>query len=124
MTTRLLSCCYLLLSGSGLFVIALSYGVAPARVLGRILKITVAERDLVHIFRAVMGLYLGFAILWVIGAFFSGLTRPAIISEVVFMAGVGSGRVISVLVDGRPSILLNIYLMLEVALAAIGTILL
>jgi hypothetical protein len=54
---------YLLVSAAGLFVIALGYGISPTDVLPQILQITVSDRDMIHIFRAVMGLYFGFVVL-------------------------------------------------------------
>ena len=59
---------YLIFSAAGLFVIALSYGVAPAVVLPRVLDLTVEGTDLTHIFRAIMGLYFGMIVLRVLGA--------------------------------------------------------
>ena len=50
---------YLLFSAAGLTLVALSYGVAPADVLPRLMDVNVEGTDLTHIFRAVMGLYLG-----------------------------------------------------------------
>ena len=51
-------------------------------------------------------------------------TRAALLSEVVFMTGLALGRLLSLLVDGIPSLLLIIYLLLEVSFAAIGVYLL
>ena len=106
-------------------VIALIYGVAPATVLPRVLKVTVSDRDLIHIFRAMMGLYI--ALLKASGrslAFIPSLTRTAIISEVAFSTGLAAGRVLSLLMDGWPSTLLNFYLIIEVTSAAAGILLL
>ena len=113
---------YLLVSAAGLFVIAMGYGIAPTDVLPQILQITVSDRDMIHIFRAVMGLYLGFVVLWAAGAFVPRMAQAAILSEVVFMVGLASGRFLSLLIDGWPSILLTIYLILEAAMAVIGII--
>ena len=124
MLTPLIHRSYLLLSAVGVLVIALSYGIAPAAILPSILKVTIIDKDLIHIFRAVMGLYLAFTILWVVGAFSPRLTWTAILSEVVFMAGLAVGRVLSLLIDGLPSILLTVYLILEIILATVGIILL
>jgi Domain of unknown function (DUF4345) len=116
----LLSRRYLLFSASGLLVIALGYGIAPAAILPRVLDVTVNDRDLRHVFRAVMGLYLAFSLLWAIGAFVPRYTRTALVSEVVFMAGLACGRILSLFTDGRPSNLLTIYLILEIVMAAAG----
>lgn len=115
---------YLLFSAAGLFVIALSYGVDPAAVLPKLLDLSVEGTDLTHIFRAVMGLYLGMIVLWVLGAFRSDLTRVAVIAEIVFMLGLASGRVLSILVDGLPSMLLVAYAVAEIAMGSWGILVL
>jgi len=115
---------YLLFSASGLFVIALSYGVAPAAVLPRALDVTVQGTDLTHIFRAIMGLYLGMVALWVLGAFWAKLTRAAVIAEVTFMIGLALGRVVSIVIDGIPSALLVVYAVLEISLGVWGVLIL
>ena len=115
---------YLLFSAAGLLVIALSYGIAPKAVLPMALDLTVDGTDLTHIFRAIMGLYLGMIVLWVLGAFRVSLTRTAVIAEVVFMFGLAFGRVLSIIVDGVPSALLVVYTALEVAMGLWGVLVL
>ncbi len=115
---------YLLVSAAGLTAVALSYGVAPATVLPKLLDITVEGIDLTHVFRAIMGLYLGMIVLWVLGAFRPGLTRAAVIAEIAFMSGLAVGRVLSIVVDGMPSIALLGYTGVEIALAAWGMLVL
>lgn len=115
---------YLMFSAMGLFAIALSYGVAPADVLPRFLDLTVGGTDQTHIFRAIMGLYLGMITLWAQGAFRPNFTRVAVIAEVFFMFGLAFGRVISIVVDGVPSILLVVYTVLEFGMGAWGTVIL
>ena len=115
---------YLLFSAAGLFVIALGYGVDPAAMLPRVLDLTVEGTDLTHIFRAIMGLYLGMIVLWVLGAVRSDFTRAAVIAEVVFMFGLALGRVVSIVVDGVPSTLLMGYTVLEIAMGSWGILIL
>jgi hypothetical protein len=115
---------YLLFSAAGLFAIALSYGVAPAAILPIAFDFTVAGTDLTHIFRAVMGLYLGMIVLWVLGAFWANLTRVAVIAEVTFMFGLAFGRVVSIVIDGMPSMLLVVYAVLEIAMGLWGLLIL
>ena len=115
---------YLLFSAAGLFPIALSYGVAPAGVLPAVLDVAVEGTDLTHIFRAVMGLYLAMIVLWILGAFRPELTRVALISEVAFMFGLAFGRVLSILADGVPSLLLVAYTALEVVMGFWGILIL
>ena len=115
---------YLLFSAAGLLPIALSYGVAPAEVLPKVLDVAVESTDLTHIFRAVMGLYLAMIVLWILGAFRPELTRTALISEVAFMFGLASGRLLSIFTDGVPSLLLVAYTALEVVMGVWGILIL
>ena len=115
---------YLLFSAAGLLLIALSYGVAPAAVLPTILDLTVVGTDQTHIFRAIMGLYLGMIALWVVGAFRPDFSRAAVIAEVFFMLGLACGRVLSIIVDGIPSILLVGYTIVEIAMGLWGILIL
>ena len=71
-----------------------------------------------------MGLYLGMAVLWVLGAFRGTLTRPALICCAVFMLGLAFGRVLSFLADGQPHWLLTVYALLEVFFGIIALALL
>jgi hypothetical protein len=115
---------YLLFSAAGLSLVALSYGVAPATVLPKLLDVSVEGTDLSHILRAYMGLYLGMIALWVLGACRSGFTRPAVISEVFFMFGLAGGRLLSIIVDGIPSVLLIVYTVAEIGLGSWGILIL
>lgn len=115
---------YLLLSGIGLSIIALSYGLSPGTILPAFLEITVTGTDQTHIFRAVMCLYFGMSGFWITAAFRPLWTRPAVASVVFFMSGLGLGRLLSIVSDGVPSSLLLIYLGLEVAMAGCGLYLL
>lgn len=114
---------YLLFSATGLVPIAFVYGLSPTRILSSALDIPVETTDLAHVMRAVMCLYLGIATLWILGALRPALTTAALVTEVVFMIGLATGRVISLVVDGRPSGLLVFYLALEVVMAIWGLVL-
>jgi hypothetical protein len=59
---------------------------------------------------------------WIIGALNKSLTIPALWSLVIFMTGIGAGRVISFFADGVPSYPYLVFLLLEVIFAAIGLI--
>ena len=112
---------YLLISAAGLLPIALSYGVDPARILPQLMQINSISGDLTHILRAIMGLYLALIVLWVIGAWRGGeLMRTALISEIVFMSGLATGRLLSLLLDGWPSPILITYAIAELLLAGWG----
>ena len=55
------------------------------------------------LFKAIMGLYLGFCALWILGIFKLSYLRIALISNTIFMLGLGTGRVISFFLDGVPT---------------------
>lgn len=69
-----------------------------------------------------MGLYLGMAVLCVVGIFKSRQWRTATISNVFFMIGLALGRIISLVIDGIPSIYFLAGLVLELLLALWGII--
>lgn len=101
----------------GLIPIALSYGLAPESTLPMLYSIEVSSVGVAHVFRAVMGLYLGMALLWILGA-----TRPrfefaALSAMAVFMTGLGLGRLLSFAIDGIPEPLFVVYFFLEVGFA-------
>jgi hypothetical protein len=118
-----LSRVYLIFSAVGLLPIALSYGVDPNRILPKLLQILPIEGDVVHVFRAMMGLYLATIVLWLLGAIRGGpLMRTALISEIVFMSGLAAGRLLDLLLDGWPSPMLIAYTVAELLLAAWGVL--
>lgn len=53
--------------------------------------------------KAVMTLYLAFGYLWLLGIMSPKYLKAALISNVVFMLGLGFGRLISFATDGLPS---------------------
>lgn len=55
-------------------------------------------------FKAMMGLYLGFSTLWILGLFKSNYLKTALISNMIFMLGLGFGRLLSIWGDGIPSL--------------------
>lgn len=104
---------FLIFCSVGLVPIALSYGVKPSLTLGTLFDISVDTVNLTHIMRAVMGLYLGMIVLWVLGAFNKRIEGPALIACSVFMLGLAAGRVLSFAMDGLPHWLLVVYAVLE-----------
>lgn len=54
-------------------------------------------------FKAIMGLYLGFSTLWVLGIFKTNYLKLALITNIIFMLGLGFGRVLSWFIDGTPT---------------------
>jgi hypothetical protein len=105
---------YLLMVAGLLMPIALSYGIVPATVLPKALDISVSGADQTQIFRALMCLYLAASALWAIAAFKPDWRRIAMIWAVFFFFSLAIGRVISLVVDGPASLLLDVYLGLEI----------
>ena len=115
---------FLLIVAVGLIPIAMSYGVMPQKSLLFLFDVSIADTNSVHIFRAIMGLYLGLVLFWILGAFDVRLRQAALYSLVVFMFGLAAGRGLSVIVDGMPHWLLSGYLLIELVFGGIGVFLL
>lgn len=56
-----------------------------------------------NLFKAIMGLYIGFSILWTLGIFKAYYLKLALITNMIFMLGLGLGRVLSWFIDGTPT---------------------
>jgi len=70
--------------------------------------------------KAVMGLYVTFALLWAVAIMNNRYLKPAIISNCVFMLGLASGRLLSVFIDGWPSAFFGFGIIGELALGLYG----
>ncbi|MFZ4635608.1 MAG: DUF4345 domain-containing protein [Saprospiraceae bacterium] len=84
--------------------VGLTYGIYPGKVLPLLFTFKVESVDLNHVFRAIMGLYVGFATYWIIGIFKFEHWRNATLSSVIFMGGLAFGRLVSITIDGLPSV--------------------
>ncbi|WP_179344582.1 DUF4345 domain-containing protein [Winogradskyella ursingii] len=71
-------------------------------------------------FKAIMGLYLGFSILWILGIFKVKFLKAALLSNCVFMFGLGFGRVLSWLMDGTPTLVYQLGVFAELLLGFYG----
>jgi Domain of unknown function (DUF4345) len=112
---------FLLVAGVFLFPVALSYGVNPAATLPKLgMNITVEGTDQTHIFRALMGLYLGMVSFCIIAAFTPEWRRVAVTWAVFFAYSLAIGRILSLIVDGMPSRILLFYLAVELAVGTLG----
>ena len=101
-------------------IIALLYGVSPNWFAQTFLNVPVIPLDFAHILRAVMGLYLGLGLFWLFSAFNNSYQNAAVLTTVIFAGGLVSGRLVSLLADGRPSPVLVVYIALELILVPIG----
>lgn len=78
---------------------AFVYGFQP----NLVLNVAINTIDEQNILKAIMGLYLAFASLWISGIINLKFWKTATISNMLFMLGLGFGRIISIISDGTPS---------------------
>ncbi len=97
-------------------IIALLYGVSPQWFAHTFLGVAELDLNFAHILRAVMGLYLGLGLFWLFSAFSDKYRNTAALTTVIFAAGLVIGRIISLFIDGQPSSLLVLYIIMEFAL--------
>ena len=83
--------------------VALAYGLDPKIILFKLFDIKVDNNNLANIFRAMMGLYLGIAAIWILGIFNPKYWLTATITNIAFMGSLGLGRILSLILDGFPS---------------------
>jgi hypothetical protein len=79
--------------------VAFVYGFQPELSFDMFLE-TIDEHNF---YKAIMGLYLGFSTLWILGVFKVNYLKTALITNCVFMLGLGFGRVLSIALDGIPT---------------------
>ena len=111
---------FLVFCAIGLVPIALSYGAKPSVTMDVLFGIKVETTNLAHILRAVMGLYLGMIVFWLIGAFRRSTEGAALAACAVFMLGLAAGRILSFILDGLPHWLLVVYAIAEIVLGLIA----
>ena len=111
---------YLLFGALVVSVIALLYGVSPSWFVRTFFGLEALDPNLAHILRAIMGLYLAFALFWVFAAFRDDYRKIAVLTTVVFAGGLVSGRLLSLPMDGAPARLLLLYVAMEFAFVPIG----
>ena len=110
----------LLITAIGLVPIALGYGIMPEKTLTLMYGFDVSNVNLKHIMRAVMGIYFGQIIIWILGFSKPSVRRPAMYCLVVFVLGVAGGRMISFIVDGISHWSFTVYLILELIIGLFG----
>ncbi len=90
----------LVLSGIIVIIAGCVYGGHPSYLMPLILDFQVEALELKNMLRAVMGIYMGIGIFWLVGASKPKLWYAATLSNVLFMGGISFGRIISTLFDG------------------------
>ena len=111
---------FLLLSAFTIFLVASLYGIAPYWFASTILGEPTPNHNLAHLLRAMMCLYLGFGLFWLFAAFSANYRNPALLTVILFPAGLVIGRIISFFADGKPSPLLLFYLVAELIQAPVA----
>lgn len=96
--------------------VALVYGFQPQL----LFDVTINSIDEANIFKAIMGLYLGFSSLWMLGIFKPNYWCAATIANIIFMLGLAFGRIVSLIIDGLPSLIFSIGTIGELILAFFG----
>jgi hypothetical protein len=113
---------HLLLSAVIIIPIALVYGVFAKSILPELLDFKIETTDLSNAFRSIMGLYMAFAFLWILGILKPNYWKAATISNILFMGGLAFGRIVSLLFDGLPSTIFVLGTAGELILTAFGVI--
>ena len=90
---------HLLISVIIVIPVAILYGFFP----NVLLELTPETLDEQNFNKAVMGIYILFSALWTAALFNKAYLKTALISNILFMLGLGFGRLMSVFVDGVPS---------------------
>lgn len=90
---------HLIISLSIVIPVAFVYGFKPELSFDMFLETT----DEKNFYKAIMGLYIGFASLWLIGLFKESYLKMAILTNIIFMLGLGFGRLASIIIDGVPT---------------------
>lgn len=111
---------YLIFAFVVVSAIALLYGVSPDWFARSFLDVKDLSANFAHILRAMMGLYVALGLFWLYAAFHQNYRNAAILTTIIFCAGLVSGRLISLVTDGRPAPLLLFYIAMEFALVPIG----
>lgn len=96
--------------------VGLVYGFQP-NILFEIQPNSIDEHN---VYKAIMGLYLAFAMLWSVALVQKQYWKTATISNIIFMLGLAIGRLVGFAIDGIPSKVLFLGFFGEVTLALYG----
>ena len=100
--------------------IALTYGVSPNWFASKFLGIEMLDKNIAHILRAIMCLYLALGLFWLYSAFNESYRNPALLTVILFTGGLVTGRIISYFADGQPQPILILYIGLEFVLVPVA----
>ncbi len=111
---------FLILSFVMLTILGLLYGISPRWFAETFLDIPEMSLDFAHMLRALMCLYLGLGLFWLYSAFCDKYRNAAVLTTMIFAGGLLTGRIISLIADGKPSPLLLVYTILELVLVPVA----
>jgi Domain of unknown function (DUF4345) len=111
---------FLLIAVFTIFVVALLYGVSPYWFAAVFLGVSKLDPNLAHLLRAFMCLYIAFGLFWLFAAFSDRFRNAAVLTTMLFPAGLVIGRIISLFADGPPSPLLAFYGLAELIQAPVA----
>ncbi len=114
---------FLLFCGIAIMPVGMSYGIVPAQSLDLLFGFTVANVNEIHIFRAVMGIYLALGVFWLLAAFNGFYRQAGLYSILIFVVGLVAGRLLSVVLDGMPGPVLTSYILVELVGVVVACIL-
>ena len=101
-------------------IIAVLYGVSPDWFFSTLLVDAQSPTiDQSHILRAVMMLYIALGLFWLYAAFNDKYRDAGVLVLGVFCAGLVTGRLLSVIVDGVPSPILILYIIMELGMVPV-----
>ena len=113
---------HLSLSAIAILVVGVTYGLYPNTFLPLFFDFNVETTDLNHVFRAMMGSYFALGIYWGYSVLFQRHWRGATYSVVFFMGGLAVGRLLSIFIDGIPSLAFIVGTVLETLFVIWGCI--
>ncbi len=107
---------HLIISAGIVIPIAFVYGFKPELCFDMSLG-TIDEHNF-H--KGIMGLYLGFSALWLLGVLKPKFLKTALITNMIFMLGLACGRIFSIIEDGFPTVGYVFGTVAELALGCYG----
>lgn len=111
---------HLLVSVLIIIPVGLVYGLNPFGLLTKLLHFPIDNINLSGMLKAVMGLYISIAGIWIAGIIKPTLWVTATWVNILCMGGLAFGRIISLITDGIPSYIFLLGLGLEIFLASWG----
>ena len=104
---------HLAITSGSLLIVGFAYGICPNRILPFLLHDKITGNDLYSVFKAMMALYIGMSIYWMVGIIKPEHWVNATLTCTIFMGSLATGRIISIVIDGMPSPLIVLGTVLE-----------